>query len=127
VIVNDFNIECLAVLPRKANPPLIVDADTVLSFAIAFQCFEAIVRWNLEIFKTSCLMQIQQLSTRDSLNRSEPWNIPISKQLFGSGVAERTDHGRQAHYATRDMSNGIVIPLELPNPGPLNRATVLDL
>jgi hypothetical protein len=44
VIIGDFNLERLAVSPDKTYPELVVDPDTVLSFAIAFQCFQMIAR-----------------------------------------------------------------------------------
>jgi hypothetical protein len=37
VVINEFNIMGTVIGPHKANPPLIVDADTVLSLTIALQ------------------------------------------------------------------------------------------
>jgi len=37
VIVNDFDIVCVAVCEAKADPPLVVHADAELAAAIAFQ------------------------------------------------------------------------------------------
>jgi hypothetical protein len=42
VIVNNFNVLGAAVTPTKANPPLLVDADRVLSGPIAPECFKPI-------------------------------------------------------------------------------------
>jgi hypothetical protein len=35
MVVNDFNIVCVAVMPRKANTPLGVNPDVVLAGSIA--------------------------------------------------------------------------------------------
>jgi len=42
MIIGDFNLESVAVTPYEAYPELIVDPDTVLSFAVAPQWFHAI-------------------------------------------------------------------------------------
>lgn len=42
VIVGNLDIVRTIVLPSKANPPLVVDADGVLAISIAFQGFQPI-------------------------------------------------------------------------------------
>jgi len=42
VVVHYLNIKNITVLPAKTDSPLIVNADTVLAFAIALQGFEPI-------------------------------------------------------------------------------------
>jgi len=37
MIVSDFYIEGVTAVPNKADPPLIVDPDTVLSGTLSFQ------------------------------------------------------------------------------------------
>jgi len=44
VVVSNFNIRGIAVTPYEADPPLIVDPDTVLPFSIALQHLQPI-RW----------------------------------------------------------------------------------
>jgi hypothetical protein len=34
MVVHDFNVHGLVILPTKADPELIIDPDTVLAFAI---------------------------------------------------------------------------------------------
>jgi hypothetical protein len=53
VIVRDFDVVGISVLPDKANSILIVDPNTVLTPPAARQPFESISRWQcqlLEIF-----------------------------------------------------------------------------
>ena len=45
MIIYDFNIICIAVLPPKANPPLIVNTDAVLSLPVTFKRFQLIAGW----------------------------------------------------------------------------------
>jgi hypothetical protein len=51
VVIDDFDIERLLLLvgPFEANAPLEVDADAVLTGAIAFQRFEVIAPWRHEV------------------------------------------------------------------------------
>ena len=44
MIVNDLHIESVTVLPAEAQPPLIVDANTVLTDTIATQRLEPVSR-----------------------------------------------------------------------------------
>ena len=44
VVVHEFNFPCCAVAPLEAEPPLIVNADAILTVSIAVQSFEAIAR-----------------------------------------------------------------------------------
>jgi hypothetical protein len=45
VIVGDFNIEGVAVAEMKANAPLVIDPDRMLSSAVASQGFKPIRWW----------------------------------------------------------------------------------
>ena len=46
VIVDNFHLVSIALAPDKTGAELVVDPDTVLSFAIAFERFQTIPRWN---------------------------------------------------------------------------------
>jgi hypothetical protein len=105
VVVHNFYIKGISVLPAKANPPLIIDSDTVLSFAIAFQSFEPVTGRDLEFVKALCLVQVQELPAGDPFNGPIPRHVLVAEQGLGPGVAEGTDHCRSDYYAARDMSN----------------------
>jgi hypothetical protein len=42
MVVNDFNIVCVAAFKPKANPPLFVDADAPLPLTVALEGFETV-------------------------------------------------------------------------------------
>jgi len=42
VVINDFHMDGIAAGPLKTDAPLIVDANAVLAFAIAFQGPESV-------------------------------------------------------------------------------------
>jgi len=51
MIINDFNVECVAILPGKTYAPLIVDSDAQLAFPVAGKPLQMIGRWNAEKVK----------------------------------------------------------------------------
>jgi hypothetical protein len=57
VIVRYLDTFGIAVVPDEANPPLIVDPDTVLTFAIALQRFKTIGRRYPEIIQGSGIVE----------------------------------------------------------------------
>ena len=42
MIVRNFDVERIAAIPDETEPPLIINTDAVLSFAIAVQRFESL-------------------------------------------------------------------------------------
>ena len=51
VIVNNLDREGIAVSPPETDPPLIIDANTVLAGAIAFQLLQAVAGRDPEILQ----------------------------------------------------------------------------
>jgi len=49
MIIDDLDIKGMAILPSKADTPLIVDADAVLSSPVTAQFFETIAGWSQQI------------------------------------------------------------------------------
>jgi len=57
VIVRYLDTLGVAVVPDEANPPLIVDPDTVLTFAIAFQRFKTVGGRYPQIIQSSGIVE----------------------------------------------------------------------
>src|SRR5207253_2386229 len=51
VIVDDFDIRCVGILPPKADAPLIVDADTVLAVPGSAQRLEPVAGRNHQVLE----------------------------------------------------------------------------
>ena len=51
MVVDDLNIMGVAVAPAKADPPLVIDSDAVLSFSIAQQALQPIAGRSPEVSK----------------------------------------------------------------------------
>jgi len=68
MVINDFNVCEVVAAGREANAVLIVDSNAVLPLAVALELLQAIPRRNSQILHTSCIVDQDQLSQRDSLN-----------------------------------------------------------
>jgi hypothetical protein len=51
VIICDFPIATTANLPSKTKLPLLLDADIVLTFAVAAQFLQSVSRWDFQIIQ----------------------------------------------------------------------------
>ena len=93
MIIDDFDIVGMAVPPDETNPPLSIDADTVLTSAISLQSFQLIPRRDHQIFQSFGCMQIAQATPGDHLNilRQFPRKAQI-KDFFGLSASECFDH-----------------------------------
>jgi hypothetical protein len=68
VVIDDFDIEGIAVLETKAHTPLIVDADTPLAGAIASQRLESVGRRISQGFDRRGRIQLIQAPHGASVN-----------------------------------------------------------
>lgn len=59
MVVYDFDVERAAVVPAKADAPLIVDADTILTLPVARKLFKPVARRGQEVTQVFCVMEIE--------------------------------------------------------------------
>ena len=71
VIVGEFNVECVTISPPETEAPLPVDADAVLSRAIASQLLQSIPRRNPQLSQLSNRLEELQFSGCYQLHA--PW------------------------------------------------------
>ena len=45
VVIDDFDFVRMSISPNEANPPLVVDADRMLTFPACFKSLQSISRW----------------------------------------------------------------------------------
>ena len=62
VVVHDLNLVGTVDLPDEAHPPLVVDTDAVLAFAVILQGLQVVARWNTQVIKHHHSVQLQQLA-----------------------------------------------------------------
>ena len=63
MIVNNFNIGGVVVLPHKADTPLIVNPDTPVSFKATAQFFKMVTGWHFEKVQVWCCVYLIQQSS----------------------------------------------------------------
>ena len=66
MVIHDFDLMWPVLKPSKANAPLRIDANAVLSFSITFECFQHIAGWHPKAFQISGSMQDQQFASGHS-------------------------------------------------------------
>jgi hypothetical protein len=93
VIIDNLDLVSTIFPPDKAQAPLVVDADAVLTQAITLEYFELISRRNAQGSQDCGRMQLQQLSPRHPLNVPKPGYGFAVKQSCRIRAGERMDHG----------------------------------
>ena len=93
MIIDDLNIVGMAGAPNKAEAPLRVDANAVLTCARAFQSFQPISGRNAQAVKNRRGIQHQQLAKCRPLHIRAELSRPFpTEQRFGIPAVERLDH-----------------------------------
>lgn len=80
MVVHDFHLLRVATAPDEADPPLVIDAYTVLARAVAFQGFQPIARRREQIAQCPSPVQVFQLPPGCALN--------VRRQLAGAFAPE---------------------------------------
>ena len=62
MVVGDFDIKNVSVLPSEANPELIINPDAELAFAICLQSLQAVTGRNSKVIQSSSRVQQKKLS-----------------------------------------------------------------
>jgi hypothetical protein len=79
MIVGDLDVVSVGIFPNEANAPLIVNANAMLTLAVASQRLQAVARGSQQVPQRSRTMEIQQLSSRDSLKGPEAGNFHVGE------------------------------------------------
>src|SRR5207302_9714004 len=103
VIVDEFHIRCIGIIPPKADAPLIVDADTVLALPGSAQRLEPIAGRDHQVLDGPRAMQVQQLSARRSFDRAKTGDkLVIESRAVSPFLKERITCA--GYYAKRNTS-----------------------
>ena len=90
--IHNFDIVRIATLPSKANPPLVIDTDAVLTQPVVFQHFQFIAGRLPQILKGSGAMQVEKFAPRLPFEGLKTGNSTIIKESGGVATSERFDH-----------------------------------
>ena len=93
MVVTELDLQRVTVLEAKADAPLIVDRDGMLTGATALQRMQTIAGRHAKITELGGDMycfQLAQGTPRDVCRH--PLSSPRAKELLGRAVGERLDH-----------------------------------
>ena len=62
MVINDFHIFRTCISPTKADTPLIIDTNTVLTGTITLECFKVIAGWHPQIIKSTGYLELSKLT-----------------------------------------------------------------
>ena len=93
-MVDDLEVVCAFCVPSKADVPPVVDADTVLSFATAFERLQLVSRRHAKGRHFRGRVQLQQLAPRHALDLPKPNQGVAVEQRLRSAASEGTDHAQ---------------------------------
>jgi hypothetical protein len=79
--------------PRETDPPLVVDSDTVLTRAIAFQFLQPVAGWRQQVFEIKCAIKHGQFALGDFPEAGEFFNVLSRKQEFRLLAPKASNHG----------------------------------
>jgi hypothetical protein len=96
MIVHDFDI-VRTFAPSKADAPLIIDLDAVLTRTIAAQRFQSIAGRHPQIIKPRHGIEQLQLPSRRALDRSEAPHCLVAEKTLGVPVGKAPDHTITLH------------------------------
>lgn len=93
MIINNLDLEGIAVSPPKTDPPLVIDANTVLTGAIALELLQAIAGRDAEIVELLGGVHQPELSEHQpvELGREAPDAFALEQPLR-IAIGETGDH-----------------------------------
>ena len=92
MVINNLHIVDVPVAPNKADAPLIVDANTVLPFSVAFERFQMISRGRGKVTKLRGNIQLPEFPLCYPLESPKPPDALPRVELFRIFRPERLDH-----------------------------------
>ena len=102
VVIGDLYIECISFFPDETNPPLVVDADAMLTCPVFLKGFEIVTTIDCQHSEVGRGIQDQKLAPRRLLDCLKSQYRLIVEDGSGVCVLERA----YRHYA-HDLTDGV--------------------
>jgi hypothetical protein len=94
MVIDDLNVLGSTARPAKADSPLVVDPNAVLTLAVTLERFEAISGWNTQVVELACDFQLTQLAAGHLCNGLKPPNTISAGEGSRIGAPEQPNHGK---------------------------------
>jgi len=96
VIIDNFDRVSVLFVPAKADAPLVIDTDTVLSAPAALQCLQMVAGWQTHDLKSVGGVELKEFSAGPALNvRWQSTRRSTTEDLLRLGIGETFDHRRK--------------------------------
>jgi hypothetical protein len=92
MVIDNLHIVGIPVAPDKADAPLIVDANTVLPFSVAFKRFQVISRGRGKVTKLRGNIQLPEFPLCHPFESPKPPDALPRMKLFRIFRPKRLDH-----------------------------------
>lgn len=102
MVVDDFHIFRARGRPAEADAELIVDANAMLSRAVALELFKAIPWWNPQVLQLPGDLQLPKFAAGNRLDIDKSLDTLSAGKLLRVSVLEGYDH---AESITRYVNN----------------------
>jgi hypothetical protein len=83
MIINDFDVFCESIRPKKADPPLFIDANAILTGTTAFKHLKAIAGWNSQILKVIGNFELSEFSPGNRGNIDKFFYLVTFRERLG--------------------------------------------
>jgi hypothetical protein len=104
VVINNFDLVGVSIAPHETDPPLIVNANAVLTLSISVQRLQPVARRSGQVAQLRCAIELPQFSTSHAFNCPKaPAGHPLM-QSAGLRTTERLDH-LAVYYGARLTSS----------------------
>jgi hypothetical protein len=95
MIIHDFDLFRVTLPPYKADSPLVIDPQAMLSLAIPFQGFQPVGRGKTQILQVNSGVECVQSHERSLLN--VVWEVPhelACEDFLRISIAKRANHSQ---------------------------------
>jgi hypothetical protein len=92
MIVDNFHIVSVPIMPDKTDAPLLIDANRVLALAISAERFQLVSGRGGQNREFRRSMKLQELSQSHSIKGAETFRALVPEKLLGVLGAKALDH-----------------------------------
>ena len=92
MIVDDLDVMRVLTIPTKANAPLVIDSDAMLSLAIPRKGLQPVSWEDPQVAQFPDLIELNELSVRDAFDVHESGDACALREPCGIFALERPDH-----------------------------------
>jgi hypothetical protein len=105
VVIHDLDFPCFTFAPPETKPPLIVNADAMLTASVSLQGFEAVAWRDLKVIDLLCRIDGKKFGSRAALYLvGNAPNRVASEERDRTFIGEALDHYAVAYRITVRMS-----------------------